>query len=70
MLILDRLHLDQNEKETLEHIIQQMEKERGLDRAAAIADMRFAFISKVCSRQSLNPMRAGNMQEVHELIRY
>ena len=55
MLILDRLHLDQNEKETLEHIIQQMEKERGLDRAAAIADMRFAFISKVCRQTVIKP---------------
>lgn len=43
-----RLNLDTNEKETLEHIICQMEKERGLDRAAAIADMRFGFIEKVC----------------------
>ena len=41
-----RLNLDTNEKETLEHIICQMEKERGLDRAAAIADMRFGFIAK------------------------
>ena len=48
-LVLNRLNLDQNEKETLEHIITQMEKERGLDRAAAIADMRFSFIQKVCS---------------------
>ena len=48
-LIIDRLSLDQNEKETLEHITLQMEKERGLDRSAAIADMRFAFITKVCS---------------------
>ena len=48
-LVLERLGLDQNEKETLEHIICQMEKERGLDRAAAIADMRFSFIQKVCA---------------------
>ena len=41
-----RLNLDTNEKETLEHIICQMEKERGLDRAAAIADMRFGFYRK------------------------
>lgn len=47
-LILDQLQLDQNEKEMLEHIVLQMEKERGLDRSAAIADMRFAFIEKVC----------------------
>ena len=47
-LILQRLKLDQNEQETLEHIIQQMESERGLDRAAAIADMRYSLIDKVC----------------------
>ena len=54
-LVLDRLNLDQNEKETLEHIITQMEKERGLDRAAAIADMRFSFIQKVCSAAVVKP---------------
>ena len=48
-LIIDQLCLDENEKETLEHITQQMEKERGLDRSAAIADMRFSFITKVCN---------------------
>ena len=46
-LITDALELDDNEKEMLEHIIVQMEKERGLDRSAAIADMRFDFIKKV-----------------------
>ena len=46
-LIIDRLALDENEKETLEHITLQMEKECGLDRSAAIADMRFSFITKV-----------------------
>ncbi len=46
-LIIGQLGLDQNETEMLEHIITQMEKERGLDRAAAIADMRFSFIEKV-----------------------
>ncbi len=47
-LIIDQLALDQNEKELLEHITLQMEAERGLDRSAAIADMRFRFIEKVC----------------------
>lgn len=46
-LIISQLDLDQNETEGLEHIVAQMEKERGLDRAAAIAEMRFAFIEKV-----------------------
>ena len=54
-LILERLGLDENEKETLEHIIKQMEKERGLDRAAAIADMRFSFISKICDQTVIKP---------------
>ncbi|MCR5622697.1 MAG: ferrous iron transport protein B [Treponema sp.] len=46
--ILHKLELDTNEKEMLEHIIMQMEKERGLDRSAAIADMRFSFIHRIC----------------------
>ena len=46
--IIDRLALDQNEKEMLEHIVLQMEQERGLDRSAAIADMRYSFIYRVC----------------------
>lgn len=54
-LIINRLSLDQNEKETLEHVICQMEKERGLDRAAAIADMRFAFIEKICDATVIKP---------------
>lgn len=54
-LILDKLDLDDNEKEALEHIIQQMEKERGMDRAAAIADMRFSFIEKICSETVTKP---------------
>ena len=49
-LILDSLKLDNNEKETLEHLILQMERERGIDRSAAIADMRYSFIYKVCDR--------------------
>ena len=44
--ILEALKLSQNEQEMLEHIICQMEEERGLDRAAAIADMRFSFYRK------------------------
>ena len=47
-LILDKLNLDANELEMLDHIVKQMESERGLDRAAAMADMRFSFIEKVC----------------------
>ena len=47
-LVIDRLKLDGNELETMEHIVKQMEKERGLDKSAAIADMRFSFIFRVC----------------------
>ena len=54
-IILKQLHLDKNETETLEHIIIQMEKERGLDRSAAIADMRFTFIEKVCESTVVKP---------------
>lgn len=54
-MILDRLNLDDNEKEALEHIICQMEKERGMDRAAAIADMRYQFITKVCRETVVKP---------------
>ena len=51
----DALGLDQNETETIEHIVEQMEKERGLDRSAAIADMRFEFIRKVCRVSVVKP---------------
>lgn len=57
-LILARLELDQNEKEMLEHIILQMEKERGLDCAAAVADMRFKFIQKVCDATVVKPVES------------
>ena len=54
-LILEQLHLSQNEQEMVEHIIVQMEQERGLDRAAAIADMRFSFIRRVCDACVVRP---------------
>ena len=54
-LILKRLELDQNETEMLEHIRLQLEKERGLDCSAAMADMRFSFIEKVCARCVTKP---------------
>ena len=57
-LILDRLALDQNEKEMLEHIVLQLEKERGLDRSAAMADMRFSYIGKVCSQCVTKPQES------------
>ncbi|MGM9521780.1 MAG: ferrous iron transport protein B [Oscillospiraceae bacterium] len=54
-LIMEKLCLDDNEKDMLEHIIRQMEMERGLDRAAAIADMRFSFIGRVCDATVVKP---------------
>lgn len=54
-LILKQLHLDQNELDLLEHIVQQMETERGLDRSAAIADMRFEFIERLCEQTVVKP---------------
>ncbi|MER2151040.1 MAG: fused ferrous iron transport protein A/B, partial [Candidatus Limivicinus sp.] len=57
-LILDQLELDQNEKEMLEHIVLQMETERGLDRSAAIADMRYAFIREVCDACVVKPQES------------
>ena len=53
--ILNILELEQNEKEMLEHIICQMEKESEMDRAAAIADMRFSFIQDVCDATVIKP---------------
>ena len=54
-IILKALQLTKNEQEMLEHIISQMEEERGLDRAAAMADMRFSFIRKVCAETVMKP---------------
>lgn len=54
-LISEKLNLSQNELELIEHIIIQMEKERGLDRAASIADMRFSFISRLCNACVVKP---------------
>ena len=54
-LILEQLNLSQNERETVEHIIVQMEEERRLDRAAAIADMRFSFIRRICDAAVVRP---------------
>ena len=53
--ILERLQLAQNEKEMLEHILLQMEEERGLDRAATIAEMRFSFIKNLCDQTVVKP---------------
>ena len=68
--IMKDLALDTNEKETLEHIVLQMEKERGMDRSAAMADMRFEYISKVAAacvhhpRESKEHLRSRKLDEV------
>lgn len=53
--VLKALNLSENEKEIIEHIISQMEAERGLDRSAAIADMRFDFIQRLCAATVVKP---------------
>ena len=70
-LILEQLALDENEKEMLEHIVCQMETERGLDRAAAIADMRFNFIEKVCRETVVKPKESREHvrnTEIHRVL--
>lgn len=66
-LILEHLNLDQNEKEMLEHIILQMEEERGLDKAAAMADMRYSFISKVCEETVVKPKESKEHQRSRQI---
>ena len=69
-LILEQLELDRNEIETMEHILKQMEAERGLDCSAAVADMRFAFIRKVCDacvtkpRESREYLRSRRLDRI------
>ena len=54
-LVYEALKLSQNERETIEHILCQMEEERGLDRCAAMAEMRFAFIQDLCRKTVVKP---------------
>lgn len=54
-LVMDALQLTENERETIGHILKQMEQERGLDAAAAMADMRFSYICRVCSQSVVKP---------------
>ena len=66
-LILDQLKLDPNERETIEHIVLQMEKERGLDRSAAIADMRFCYIEKVSESCVTKPRESREFRRSQKL---
>ncbi|MCR4824723.1 MAG: ferrous iron transport protein B [Bacteroidales bacterium] len=63
------LGLQQNEKEMVEHIIVQMEQERGLDRNAAMADMRFAFIRKLCAQTVVRPQESKEYQRSRRIDR-
>ena len=67
--ILSQLELDQNEKEMLEHIVVQMETERGLDRSAAIADMRFDYIGKLCDACVIKPHESREHKRSEQLDR-
>ncbi len=68
-MVLEQLRLDQNELEMLGHISIQLEKERGLDCSAAIADMRFAFIDKVCDASVVIPRESKEWTRSQKLDR-
>ena len=68
-IVLEALQLSQNEKETLEHLIVQMEEERGLDRAAAMAEMRFTFIKRLCSKTVVKPRESKEYQRSRRIDR-
>ena len=68
-LIIDQLQLEENEKEMMDHIILQMEKERGLDHSAAMADMRFTYIYKVCDNCVIKPQESKEHKRSEKLDR-
>jgi len=68
-LVSEKLQLTETEKETLEHIVSQMEKEYGMDRNAAIADMRFSFICRVCDETVVKPAESKEHQRSRKLDR-
>jgi ferrous iron transport protein B len=67
--ICRQLKLDKNELELLEHIVLQMENERGLDRSAAIADMRYAFIQRVCAQCVTKPHESAEHRRSQRIDR-
>lgn len=69
-LIIEQLKLDDNEKEAIEHIVSQMERERGLDRSAAIADMRFSYIGKVCKKTVRKPIHSKEKIRSEKIDRF
>ena len=68
--IAARLGLDRNEEEMVEHIITQMEEERGLDRHAAMADMRFSFIGRLCSQTVSKPQESKEYRRSLRIDRF
>ncbi len=68
-MVISTLQLDDNELEMLEHIVVQMENERGLDRRAAIADMRFSFIRKVCDATVKKPKHSKERERSERIDR-
>lgn len=69
-LVLEKLKLSENETEMLEHIMLQMEEESGLDRASAIAKMRFDFIQKVCQATVIKPGESVEHKRSREIDRF
>ena len=68
-MVLEALQLSQNEKDTLEHLIVQMEEERGLDRAAAMAEMRFTFIKRLCRQTVVKPKESKEYRRSRRIDR-
>lgn len=66
-LIVHKLELDTNEKEIIEHIVLQLQNERGLDRSAAIAEMRFSFITKLCAQCVVKPKESKERRRSEKL---
>ncbi len=67
--LMDQLDLSQNEKETIEHIVRQMEEERGLDRDSAIADMRFGFIRNLVAESVVKPHESRERERSRRIDR-
>lgn len=67
--VIKTLKLSAEDTDAIEHIVQQMEKERGLDRTAAIADMRYSFIRKLCSRTVVKPKESREYRRSRKLDR-
>ncbi len=68
-LVADALKLSSNELETTDHIMKQMEEERGMDRQAAIAEMRYAYILRVCARVVQRPQRSKDFERSRRIDR-